>query len=98
MRTIKYSGFFVLVAMMFLITFNACKKSDSTPDYNSDKSQLSKTIDSLMLVYDAAKEGNKPGNYATGAKANIKQLLTLLHQSLRVRHSPSNRWTMRWQT
>ncbi len=75
MRTIKYS--FLLLALG--LTF-ACKKNQQAPDYNSDKSRLSQLTDSLMTVYGNSVEGNKPGDYGTGARESLKAALDLAAQ------------------
>ncbi len=72
------------ITLLALITgcllFSSCKKDKTAVDYNSDKSQLTKTIDSLTQVFNNAVEGNKPGNYVVGSKANLKAILDLAAQ------------------
>lgn len=63
-----------------LVLSVACKKNSTAPDYNADKSKLSHLVDSLTQVYNAAVEGNKPGDYNTGAKASLKAALDLAVQ------------------
>ena len=79
MRSTKYIPILLAIAAsMILIT--ACKKNSPAPDYNSNKSQLQALSDSLNTVYNAAVEGNKPGQYSTGAKEALKQALDLAAQ------------------
>jgi hypothetical protein len=77
MRITKYILFFILTAGAFMVLFTACSKKGSAPDYNANKGTLSHLIDSLTQVYNAAVEGNKPGNYATGAKAQLDSAIVL---------------------
>ena len=58
----------------------ACKKNQQTLDYNSDKSRLSHLTDSLTQVYNTTVEGNKPGDYSTGARESLKAALDLAAQ------------------
>lgn len=56
----------------------ACKKNDQpAPDYNSDKSKLTRLTDSLTNVYSTSVEGIKPGNYSVGAREDLKAALDL---------------------
>ncbi len=75
MKTTKFLFLKLMVIVIGLLVFNSCKKDNNSVDYNSDKAQLTKTIDSLTQIYSAAVEGNKPGNYATGSKASLKAVL-----------------------
>lgn len=77
MKTSKFLLLKLMIIVIGLLVFNSCKKDNASVDYNSDKSQLQKTIDSLTQAYNAAVEGNKPGNYATGAKKDFKSVLDL---------------------
>jgi hypothetical protein len=77
MRSNKYILVFILAAVFATVLFSACSKKGETPDYNANKSALSHLIDSLTQVYNAAVEGNKPGNYATGAKAQLDTAIIL---------------------
>ncbi|TPG65449.1 LamG domain-containing protein [Hymenobacter nivis] len=58
---------------------SSCSKEDdnNAPAGNVDKARLSALIDSVTTGYSAATEGNKPGNYAPGAKASLKTALDL---------------------
>lgn len=60
----------MLAAVIFII--QACKKSSSTADFNSDKSKLTLQIDSATTLYDAAVEGKEAGDYSIGSKATLK--------------------------
>lgn len=78
----KSSKFYVLVlsGLLGALTFaSSCSKDndDTAPVGNVDKSKLTALIDSVTIGYNAAVEGNKPGNYAPGAKANLKTALDL---------------------
>ena len=77
MRSTKYIFVFILATGVLLTLFSACSKKSSTPDYNANKASLSHLIDSLTQVYNAAVEGNKPGDYATGAKAQLDTAIVL---------------------
>src|SRR5882757_2125791 len=77
MRSNKYILVFILAAGLATVMFAACSKKGDSPDYNSNKTSLSHIIDSLTQVYNAAVEGNKPGNYATGAKAQLDTAIVL---------------------
>ncbi|HEY4208877.1 MAG TPA: LamG domain-containing protein [Puia sp.] len=73
MRTI----FFLLAVTLIF----SCKKNDQpAPNYNSDKSKLSQLTDSLTNVYNNTVEGNKPGDYSTGARTSLKAALDLAAQ------------------
>jgi hypothetical protein len=70
----------IIILLVVTLTF-ACKKNDQpAPNYNSDKSRLSHLTDSLTNVYNSSVEGNKPGNYATGARESLKGVLDLAAQ------------------
>jgi hypothetical protein len=78
----KSSRFYVFVLSVLLLgglTFaSSCSKNeDNAPVGNADKTKLTALIDSTTLVYNAAVEGNKPGNYAPGAKTALKTALDL---------------------
>ncbi len=75
MKTSKFLLLKLMIIVIGLLVFNSCKKDSTSVDYNSDKGQLQKTIDSLTQVISGAVEGNKPGNYATGSKENLKNVL-----------------------
>lgn len=77
MRSSKYILIFLLAAGVMTTLFTACSKKGSSPDYNANKASLAHIIDSLTQVYNAAVEGNKPGNYAMGAKAQLDSALVL---------------------
>lgn len=57
--------------------FQSCKKSSSTPDYNSDKSALTLQIDSATTLYNAAVEGKQAGDYVPGSKVALQTAITL---------------------
>ena len=77
MKTTTFFNFTLLALLTGFLVFTSCKKDEAAIDYNSDKSQLTKTIDSLTQIYNIAVEGNKPGNYAEGSKASLKATLDL---------------------
>jgi len=80
MRITKYFLFIILSAGVCMVLFSACGKKNTPPDYNSDKTTLGKLIDSLTQVFNTTAEGNKPGNYAIGAKTQLKTALDLAGQ------------------
>lgn len=56
-----------------LATVSSCSKDDTTtPVVTADKTKLSALIDSTTSVHNAAVEGTKPGNFASGSKATFK--------------------------
>ena len=77
MRSTKYIYVFILASGVLVTLFSACSKKDNNPDYNANKASLVHLIDSLTQVYNGAVEGNKPGNYATGAKAQLDSAIAL---------------------
>jgi len=57
---------------------SSCADDDDEPtQFNADKAQLTSLIDSVTVGYNAATEGNKPGNYTVGSKATLKTALDL---------------------
>lgn len=79
MRTITSISCFILAATVLFVT--ACSKDDEpAPDYNSDKARLKQVIDSLTNVYNNTVEGNKPGQYAIGARRALDSVLSLSNQ------------------
>ena len=82
MRTSKYIFY---PALILLIVAGAgmasCKKNNSTPSsYVTNKTALQAAIDSLTNVYNNAKEGSKPGDYAVGAKGALDTAILLAKQ------------------
>ena len=79
MKSSRFYLFVLAVLLLGALGFaSSCSKNeDSTPVGNVDKTKLIALIDSTTLVYNAAVEGNKPGNYAPGAKAALKTALDL---------------------
>jgi len=73
MRILQY----LLIICFCIGVAVSCKKDDTTPNYNADKTELKAMIDSLTLVSDNAVEGNKPGQYTPGAKASLDSVLSL---------------------
>ncbi|GGE98083.1 LamG-like jellyroll fold domain-containing protein [Hymenobacter cavernae] len=62
----------------FAAALSSCSDDDdNTPQVNADKTALTALIDSVTVGYNAAVEGNKPGNYAVGSKAALKTALDL---------------------
>lgn len=71
---------FALAGLLGALTFaSSCSKDDdnTAPVGSVDKAKLTALIDSVSTGYNAAVEGNKPGNYAPGAKASLKTALDL---------------------
>jgi hypothetical protein len=80
MRTSKYI-FYLVVIIALMAGIASCKKNNNTPStYSTNKTALQAAIDSLTKVYNNAKEGSKPGNYALGAKAALDTALLLAQQ------------------
>lgn len=75
MCNVKYFLFVFIVAGLFVLP--ACKKNDSPASYNPDVSKLNALIDSTNQVYNNAVEGTKPGDYAPGAKTDLKTAIDL---------------------
>ncbi|MGI4863118.1 MAG: LamG domain-containing protein [Janthinobacterium lividum] len=88
MKSSRFYLFVLAVLLLGALGFaSSCSKNDDgTPMGNADKSRLTALIDSTTLVYNAAVEGNKPGNYAPGAKAALKTALDLANA---VKNDPS---------
>lgn len=80
MRIIRF------IAALALITAVSCKKHNSTPNYNSDKTALTNTIDSLTTVYNNSVEGTKPGDYAAGAREALDSVIQLAQQVVASNH------------
>jgi hypothetical protein len=68
---------YILVAGLFSCLIFSCKKDDSSPDYNADKTKLKAMLDSLTAVSAAAVEGSKPGQYTPGAKHALDSVIGL---------------------
>jgi hypothetical protein len=63
----------LLFGGMSVVTTSCSDDSDDNgPTVNADKTKLSALIDSTTSVHNAAVEGTKPGNFATGSKATFK--------------------------
>ena len=73
MRILHY----ILIIGLFTAFMGSCKKDDTTPNYNADKTVLKSTLDSLNIVSANAVEGNKPGQYTPGAKASLDSVINL---------------------
>lgn len=74
---LKIASITVLVAVL-LFNLAACKKdAKQQPVGNSDKATIGLTIDSATLLYSNSTEGNKPGNYAVGARTDLKIAIDL---------------------
>lgn len=80
MRTSKLIIYLFAVTVSLGILASCSKKSDTTPDYNADKTAFKATIDSLTNIYNTSVEGSKPGQYVMGAKANLDSVLALANQ------------------
>jgi len=78
-RSLLYLLLIPWLAFGFAAAVSSCSDSDddNPPQGNADKSILTALIDSATVGYNAAVEGNKPGNYATGSKAALKTALDL---------------------
>jgi hypothetical protein len=69
--------FFILLAAG-LIALSSCKKNnDNNNTYTTDKTALNSLIDSVNNILSTTVEGNKPGQYATGAKEALDSTLQL---------------------
>ena len=77
MKKMKNSIAAVIILIVAITLVTSCKKSSDKVDYNSDKSKLSATIDSLTAVYTAAVEGKQAGDYSPGSKTPLQTALTL---------------------
>lgn len=64
----------------------ACSKNEEAPQPPGDKTRFSAVLDSVTAVYNAAREGAKPGTYAVGSKATLKTTLDL---AATVKNDPS---------
>lgn len=73
----KYILLLILLGSILSGSMISCKKNNSTPDYNSDKTILKAVIDSLTSVSDTTVEGNKPGQYIPGAKTALDSVIKL---------------------
>ena len=75
----SYKLFFYGMALAAMVLgFAACSKDDGEPFVPAnDKGRLKAVIDSLQGVYDNAAEGIHPGQYATGAKADLDSVMQL---------------------
>ncbi|WP_295712027.1 LamG domain-containing protein [Mucilaginibacter sp.] len=69
------AAFMVMIALISI--FQSCTKSADKPNYNSDKTKLGLAIDSATLLYTATVEGSKPGQYAVGARTDLKTAIDL---------------------
>jgi len=77
MSKIRNSIAAIIVVIAAVSITQSCKKTVDKPNFNSDKSKLSKEIDSLTAVYSAAVEGKQAGDYSPGSKAPLQAALTL---------------------
>ncbi|MVN77505.1 hypothetical protein GO988_14310 [Hymenobacter sp. HMF4947] len=79
MKSSKFYALVLSVLLLGALTFaSSCSKNDdNAPVGNVDKAKLTALIDSATVGYNAAVEGNKPGNYAPGSKAALKTALDL---------------------
>jgi hypothetical protein len=65
----------IMIAVIALM--GSCKKSNSSPNYNANKTALGLQIDSANALYSAAVEGKQAGDYTVGSKAVLKQAIDL---------------------
>ncbi len=70
----SYSGFVVLLV---LLGFASCDKDKDQPIYDADDARITVAIDSANTIYSNATEGSKPGDYAVGAKTDLKAAIDL---------------------
>lgn len=69
---------FLVIGSLIAASVLSCSKNDNgSPDYNADKTVLKSLIDSLQSVSDTSSEGNKPGQYVTGAKTALDSVINL---------------------
>jgi len=73
MRILQY----IMIIGLFIAFAGSCKKDDTKPNYNSDKTALKAMLDSLTIVSGNAVEGNKPGQYTPGAKEALDSVIGL---------------------
>ncbi|MDB5128688.1 LamG domain-containing protein [Mucilaginibacter sp.] len=67
-----------MLALVLLFNLAACKKDANKPQtYNPDHAKIGLTIDSATLFYSNSTEGNKPGDYAVGARTDLKKAIDL---------------------
>ncbi|MDB5112102.1 MAG: hypothetical protein JWR67_3216 [Mucilaginibacter sp.] len=67
----------VIIVMALCTVFQSCKKSADALNYNSDKTKLSATTDSLTAVYNLTVEGKQAGDYVVGSKAALQTAINL---------------------
>jgi hypothetical protein len=79
MRTSKYIFYLVVIAALSA-GVASCKKNNTPTSFVTNKTALQKAIDSLTTVYNNAREGSKPGDYAVGAKGPLDTALLLAKQ------------------
>jgi len=70
--TLMLFGGLLLGGATLVTTSCSDDSDDNTPIVTADKNKLSALIDSTTSVHNAAVEGTKPGNFATGSKATFK--------------------------
>ena len=74
------SNIFTAFAGLLLLATLSCRKHNTTPDYNANKTALNAAIDSLTKVYNNSVEGTKPGTYAIGARQALDSSIQLAKQ------------------
>lgn len=80
MKNIRYNlPLLWLIALGFGL-LGACHKDNAKPDYNADASGLKAVIDSANTLLGTIQEGNKPGDYAPGAKDTLSTTIDLASQ------------------
>lgn len=65
------------VLLLALIGLASCDKDNDQPVFNPDTGKITMAIDSASTLYGNATEGNKPGDYAVGAKIDLKTAIDL---------------------
>ncbi len=79
MRLSPFILAFVLLIATASVILPGCKKDEAAPQ-PPDKTRLKSLVDSVTRVYNAAAEGTKPGNYAVGSKAPLRDAIDLALQ------------------
>src|ERR1700730_7735739 len=79
MRTSNYIFYLVVIAALSA-GIASCKKNNTPTSFVTNKTALQAAIDSLTNVYNNAKEGSKPGDYAVGAKGALDTAILLAKQ------------------
>jgi hypothetical protein len=65
----------LLMLVLMMAVFEACKKDDGTPAVQVDKTKLKARLDSANAGYALAVEGTQVGQFQTGSKATFKSAI-----------------------